>query len=162
MRYKLTLALITNLLVLMLAMEFSGQTQKSKTHHGYKDKSRQHQSTQTSFAGDYKGLVKKLRAGGARVKRSEKVSQPFFSVEGRILVINGEQVQIFEYKKTQTADTEVNRVSASGSPVDTTMVTWVAPPHFYHNGKLIVLYIGENSGVIKALENALGRQFAGK
>jgi hypothetical protein len=42
------------------------------------------------------------------------------------------------------------------------MMMWVATPHFYEAGKLIVLYVGEDSGVVGVLEEALGPQFAGR
>lgn len=147
MRNKLTLALIINLLVFVFAMECFGQTRKS---------------SQTNFVTGYNGLIKKLHSEGLTFKQGGKVKQPFFSVSGRILIVGSEQLQIFEYRKKRTVETEASPISPSGSPVGTTMVTWVGPPHFYKSGNLIVLYVGENPGVIKALENALGRQFAGK
>ncbi|HRH44807.1 MAG TPA: hypothetical protein PKY82_24425 [Pyrinomonadaceae bacterium] len=147
MRKKVILAVIIHLLFFGLAIEGFGQTR---------------QASQTNFAGDYNSLIKKLRTNGLTVKRGGRVSQPFFSISGRILTVDGEQVQIFEYKKKETAASEAGRISPSGSPVGTTMITWVAPPHFYKSGNLIVLYVGEKPKLIKALENALGRQFAGK
>jgi hypothetical protein len=36
------------------------------------------------------------------------------------------------------------------------------PPHFFKSGRLIVLYVGEESSVLKALEAMLGPQFAGR
>jgi hypothetical protein len=42
------------------------------------------------------------------------------------------------------------------------MVTWVAAPHFYKGGRLIVLYVGEDGGVIEVLDQVLGSQFAGR
>lgn len=162
MRNKLTSTLIISLLSLAFAIEGFGQARKSRADYWHKDKFSRQKSTQTNFVKDYKGLIKKLRAKGLMVKQGGKVSQPFFSVSGCTLVVNGEQVQVFEYGKKEAADKESGNVSATGSSVGTTMVTWVAPPHFYKNGRLIVLYIGKNSDVIKALENALGPQFAGK
>lgn len=41
------------------------------------------------------------------------------------------------------------------------MVDWIAPPHFYKKGQLIVLYAGVNISVIHILEASLGSQFAG-
>ena len=41
------------------------------------------------------------------------------------------------------------------------MVSWVAAPHFYQTGKLIVLYVGDDTAVHNVLENVLGSQFAG-
>lgn len=107
-------------------------------------------------------LVKKLRAAGVTVKQSgEKVEQPFFSVAGRALRVNGEAIQVFEYKNAKTGEKEAGQISPEGRPA-TTMIAWIAPPHFFKSGKLIVLYVGEKPDVLKALENALGRQFAGK
>jgi len=42
------------------------------------------------------------------------------------------------------------------------MPFWVAPPHFYKAGRIIVLYVGENAAVTEALDTVLGPQFAGK
>ncbi len=110
---------------------------------------------------DLKGLIGGLRAGGARVRRAGRVSQPFFSVRGRALTMHGEQVQVFEYANAEAAEREARLVDPSGSSVGTSMMSWTGPPHFYKGGRLIVLYVGGNRGVIRALESALGPQFAG-
>lgn len=164
MKYKVVLTITANLLILVIAITVTpGQSKKSGSHRISKNAPQNRQtSSRSGFAEDYKSLIKKLRAGGAAVKPGERVSQPFFSVAGRVLNVKGEQIQVFEYAKAETAGKESGQVSTDGSPVGTTMVNWIAPPHFYKSGRLIVLYIGENSNVIKALEKALGRQFAGK
>jgi hypothetical protein len=41
------------------------------------------------------------------------------------------------------------------------MVEWVAPPHFYSGGKLLVLYVGDKQRTLEALDLLLGPQFAG-
>ena len=41
------------------------------------------------------------------------------------------------------------------------MVGWLAPPHFYKAGKVIVIYVGRDSGVMSVLQEAMGSQFAG-
>ena len=109
----------------------------------------------------YVSLVDNLRAAGVTAKPAGDVSQPFFSVKGQIITVNGEEVQVFEYEDTDAADAEAALVSPDGSSVGTTMVTWVAMPHFYKTGKLIVLYVSDNAEVVNALESTLGPQFAG-
>ena len=42
------------------------------------------------------------------------------------------------------------------------MVTWVAPPHFYRQGRVIVLYVGSNPNILSLLTAVLGPQFAGR
>ena len=111
---------------------------------------------------DYASLVRHLRAGGVSVGFEEEVEQPFFSVKGKVLRVRDEHVQVFEYPAAAAAQAEAGRVSANGMTVGTTKVHWLGPPHFYQRGKLLVLYVGENREVQKALEAALGPQFAGQ
>lgn len=160
MRSEFAAALITNLLVFTVSVETLGQDGKSHRPLNFTMQSKR--ALQTGRATDLRTLMRKLRAAGATVKTGGKISQPFFSVQGRDLTVNGEQVQVFEYRSRTRAKNDVAKVSADGTPIGTTMVTWVSPPHFYHNGRMIVLYIGRNPSVIKALEDALGQQFAGK
>ncbi len=111
---------------------------------------------------EYVSLIDNLRAAGATVEPAGDISQPFFSVKGNAITVNGENVQVFEYADAATADTEAALVSPDGSSIGTTMVSWVAPPHFYKTSKLIVLYVGDNTAVINVLEDVLGSQFAGR
>ena len=76
--------------------------------------------------------------------------------------MNGDDVQIFEYETAADADAEAALISPDGSTIGTSMITWVSTPHFYKKEKLIVIYIGEKPEVIKGLEEALGKQFAGR
>ena len=111
---------------------------------------------------DRANLVDSLRAAGAKVEPAGEVSQPFFSVKGQIIKVSGSDVQVFEYASAAAADTEAKGVSPDGSVVGRSRVGWIAPPHFYKKGKLVVLYLGDDTTVIKVLESVLGRQFAGK
>ena len=110
---------------------------------------------------DYAGLLEALGTGGATVEPSGSVSQPFLSVEGQSLTLGGEQFQVFEYADESAAAADAQLVSPDGSSVGTTMITWVAPPHFYRSGRLIVLYLGNNADTLRLLESLLGPQFAG-
>ena len=120
---------------------------------------------------DYVSLVDNLRAAGATVDPAGTVSSDFFGQQGQVLTVNGEDIQAFEFASAEEADTVAKGVSASGSSIsrvdsETGMgvaisALWVAPPHFYKAGKLIVLYVGSDSDVINALQEAMGSQFAG-
>ncbi len=90
------------------------------------------------------------------------MTQPFFSVNGRVIVVNGGDVQVFEYADAAAAEAERALVSPDGSSVGTSMVGWIAPPHFYKAGRLIVQYVGDSTDAIDVLEAVLGQQFAGR
>ena len=110
---------------------------------------------------DYASLVANLRAADARVEPGGKIDQPFLSVKGRLIKVNGEEVQVFQYRNAVQTDAQAALVSRNGRTVGTTKVHWLGPPHFYKREKLLVLYIGGNDQVLKVLEATLGRQFAG-
>lgn len=159
MEKRLAAVLVTNLFVLTCHAGSLGQGKRPDT---LPVPGRAAPTGQERRATGLKSLVRELRAGGAAVRSGGRVSQPFFSVQGRGLTVNGERVQVFEFRSSARAEAESAKVSAEGTPVGTTMVTWAGPPHFYHSGRLIVLYVGSNSGVIDTLGKALGPQFAGK
>lgn len=110
---------------------------------------------------DYISLVDNLRAAGATVEPAGEISQPFFSITGRVIIVNGGKVQVFEYPSAAAANAEAARVSPDGRSVGTTVVEWVETPHFYKAGRLIVLYVGDEADVLNPLQAVLGPQFAG-
>jgi hypothetical protein len=111
---------------------------------------------------DYVTLVDSLRAAGATVDPAGTISQPFFTPQGQLIAVNDQQVQVFEFASAAKAEAGAGTVSADGSSVGTTMMTWVATPHFYRAGKVIALYVGDDSSVVSLLEEAMGSQFAGR
>ena len=107
-------------------------------------------------------LVNHLRGVGATIVPTGSVTQPFFSVTGQIITVNGEQVQVYQYANEDGANTDSARISPDGGTIGNSMVDWIAPPHFYKVGQLIVLYVGMNTSLMKILEMTLGPQFAGR
>ena len=113
------------------------------------------------YASDYDSFLANLKSTRISVETGERVSQPFFTPQGQIIKLNGEDVQVFEYVSKEEAFQEVMQVSADGGSVGTTMITWIDSPHFYQSGKIIVLYIGNTPELVEILIEVLGPQFAG-
>jgi hypothetical protein len=112
---------------------------------------------------DQYGLVEfkdALRMDGQSVDIAGPVDQPFFSAPGQVVVVNGEDVQVFEYPDSATAAAEAAQISPDASSVGTNMMTWVATPHFYALDRLIVLYVGDDQAVVDALNTVLGQPVA--
>lgn len=105
-------------------------------------------------------LHEALRAAGASVEVGGPMRQEFFGVPGQVLTINGTDVQVFEYAGPEEAQADAAQVAPDGSSVGLTMIMWVAPPHFYALGRLIVLYVGDDAAITLLLEGALGPPFA--
>ena len=113
------------------------------------------------MATNYASLVDNLKSTGASVEIGESVSQPFFTTQGQVIKLSGEDIQVFEYISEEEAIKESMQVSTDGSSVGTTMISWIDTPHFYQTGKIIILYVGNNPEMIEILSEVLGPQFAG-
>lgn len=111
---------------------------------------------------DQVSLIDALRAAGAEVELGETVEQVFFSVTGQILKVNGADVQVFEYESPEAMEEDAAQVAPDGGSIGTSMVTWVATPHFYKAGRVLVLYVGDDAPILDLLKGVLGEQFAGR
>jgi hypothetical protein len=75
--------------------------------------------------------------------------------------VNGQAVQVNQYAKASKLDREASRVSSNGMTIGTSKPSWLSTPHFYKTDKLIVLYVGDDQTILRILQSALGKQFAG-
>ena len=84
--------------------------------------------------------------------------------------MNSQVLEVFEYPYLASAEADAARISPDGTKIteksaDNGTVAsdffWPAPPHFYRNGTLIVLYVGGDVGIMEALEAVMNPQFAG-
>ncbi len=106
-------------------------------------------------------LADALRSADAPVELIGEVTQPFFAVTGQLFKVFDGEVQVFEFESEIAAKEQAAQVSPDGGSVGTSMMSWMATPHFYHEGKWLVLYVGDDRAIIDLLETVLGPQFAG-
>ena len=102
-----------------------------------------------------------LRGAGFHVRAADTISQPFFSVPGSVLVLEGDDLQVYEYRSSDAAAAEAAKISPSGSPIGTSMPNWMRPPHIYRKDNVILIYLGDNLRVRSTLESQEGSQIAG-
>ena len=118
---------------------------------------------------DQVSLIDALRAKNVTVDISGGVSQPFLQPQsGTTIRLSGPalaapaDVQIFDYGSASAASADAHQIRADGSGNATAIVDWVAPPHFYLKGRVLVIYVGSDPAVLSLLQSLLGRQFAGR
>lgn len=127
--------------------------------------------TNTVVATDYTSarFVQDLRNHGASVDISSDRIDHGLTILSQRLEVNGENVYVYEYPDSATANTDTTTISPDGYNITRTKGTaievrhgdWIAPPHFYNKDRLIVVYAGSNATIIRMLETTLGPQFAG-
>lgn len=107
-------------------------------------------------------VIASLQEEGLAVTQGDQIEQPFFTVPAVLLNLPESGIQVFEYGDESAAKADAELVASDGSSVGTSMPFWVDDPHFFRNGKLIVLYLGSDASILGALEAVFGPQFAGR
>ncbi len=149
-------------LLISLALFLAGSLSSTGQRQG-KDRSHDRRSSTLKPGAEYSSLLDKLRASGANVEATrEEVSQPFFPVKARVVKVNGVGIQVFEFANAAAADAEAKRVAPNGATIGDSKVTWMASPHFFKQGNLIVIYVGDDQTLLGFLKTALGAQSAGR
>jgi hypothetical protein len=115
-------------------------------------------------------LIVALQQQGAHVVRGESLSResmPCFSASSsQSIIVNGGHVSVYEYPTVAAAESDAARVSSNGSGTTSggcaALILWIGPPHFYKNGRLIVIYAGSADSVLQPLEAVLGKPFVSR
>jgi hypothetical protein len=122
-------------------------------------------------APDMASVVESLRAAGALV--TEQPSSGGFSFlhgSPHHLLVNGQEVWMYEYPAPAVAEVDASGISMDGSTYHSgigpfgsaTVVDFIAPPHYYKSGRVIALYVGRDTGTLGLLGQVFGPPFAGE
>lgn len=117
--------------------------------------------TQPAHAGA-NALIGALRTSGLEPRQVDRIKSTFFMVPATVYAIRGGELQVYEYPTEERAAREAAQVSADGSSIGTSKALWIAPPHFFRAGALLVLYLGSDGQVLEILRAQLGPPFAGR
>jgi hypothetical protein len=115
---------------------------------------------------DHVSLVDNLRSRGLTVTPLESIAQPFLRGDGTVLGIGGAgiaptRLQSFQYESAEAATADAATFGPDGSP-NGIHVDWLAPPHLYLKGRVLVIYVGADEAVTGLLTDLLGPQFSGR
>jgi hypothetical protein len=123
---------------------------------------------------DQVSFIDGLRARAVTIEIVEPASQPFLRPTGTRLRLSGgalgapATLEAYNYDDTdlngsgaEAAKQDADQIQPDGMP-KTSSILWVAPPHFFRAGRLVVLYVGSDPTVQWLLTDLLGAQFAGR
>ena len=110
---------------------------------------------------DYVTFLEAINSRGLTFELKETIDDSSFSVPTKVLSIGGHDVQVFEFASEQDALSASTIVSNDGTEIGLSIIRWMDIPHFYTQGNLIVLYVGQNPEITSLLDSLLGNQFAG-
>lgn len=121
---------------------------------------------------DEDALICRLKLEGMNVESDGKIisGSGFLTVDGHELHVDGENLWVYLYSDASKASNDSAKVSKDGyiynmfrnsTHATDIQLEWTSPPHFYQSGKMIVLYVGNNTKITQTLEKIIGKQFAG-
>ena len=113
-------------------------------------------ATPSPALGGITDLITALRAAGATVEEAGVIEQPFFPVTGKLLRVNGADVQAFEFADEATRRAISDAVSTDGNPTGTATPVWVNQFNIWAKGQLIVLYAGGDQAIIDLISGVMG------
>lgn len=121
-------------------------------------------------------LQKSLEDAGLEVEVPDSRAKPSFwySADYDLYTVEGLPLQTYAFKSSEEASAAAVGVSDDGFTIDEGAaeglieLSWSAPPHFFRDEELIVIFVDEaartdapkSDRVLKALRDALGSEFA--
>lgn len=112
----------------------------------------------------FNDLVGLLQLAGAQVQNLDRAlttTLPGFSIPGRQITLNGEDLRVFIYSSEQDARTDAAKVSPAGDQVGQSRLDLGGNARFYRTGSIIILYVGSNPQIVTLLNSVAGPPFAG-
>lgn len=114
----------------------------------------------------YSAFMQKLHQKGITTTTTQALNTDLFSGTAHGVTIQMEHISVFEYETNAAMQADANRISSDGSTLhnqngSASAIDWIAPPHFYKAGRILVFYVGKSQYVISLLQSILGRPFAG-
>lgn len=120
---------------------------------------------------DYKSFISYIKGLGLNVASETKAVSDLYGGDITEIKTNGESIYVLEYPNEidsrQMASqispdaSTITKVRANGTSQIITIDRTKIPTYYFHKGKLIVIYAGNNEAIAKILEEVLGPKFAG-
>ncbi len=105
-------------------------------------------------------LIEDFEKKGLKVEITQSIEQPFFTVQGILLSLNGENIQVFQYPDEESREKDSHLISSDGSVIGNNQIEWITPPYIWASGDLIVIYPGTDESVIDAINDTFGEPIA--
>jgi hypothetical protein len=117
-------------------------------------------------SGHGQGPVAALQDKGISATRARVAPPGILPPGATVYRVDGGELQVFRFDTVASAKQGMALVEADGYTVTDksgvkNIVDWVAPPHWFRDGREIVVYVGRSQRVLDALHELAGPQFAG-
>jgi uncharacterized protein YggE len=105
---------------------------------------------------NFRRLLRAIEALDEDVELAGEIRQPFFPVIGQLIRVGEAEVQVFQFSDPETRAAISDTLSGTGGLLDTIAATLGGQPDLWAQGRLIVLYAGQDQNVTELLSQVLG------
>ena len=74
--------------------------------------------------------------------------------------MRSDEIRVYEYDSADSMEAEAAKVAADASTIDGKPAEWEATPHLFKDGRILVVYVGDNAETVDLLRSILGDEFA--
>ena len=110
-------------------------------------------------------LITKLEQKGFNVISKDEKKEIFQGKRKSLSINKNENIDVYLYQTNEKMEEDSSSIDRGGTSYNNGKnnadIDWISLPHFFKKDNIIVLYVGENSAILEALEELLGKQFAG-
>ncbi len=108
-------------------------------------------------------LLADLTVQGAQsTAASGRITKPYLSVPGIIVMVNGQPLQVFQYADAAALAVDVAGLAPTASSINGIPLAWPAAPHFWRKDGLLVLAVTNDPTLVELVGSVMGPAFAGR
>lgn len=85
------------------------------------------------------------------------VLHPFFRTPGQVVLVNGQELQVFVYPDDTARKSDSARISADGQLIAGQTTDWPAPPRFSSGGNVLTVLLTSDARLAGRVDRAIGR-----
>lgn len=101
-------------------------------------------------------VVADLARTGAVVRTIGTTTGYPFSVGATRVEVDGHEVLIYEYRDVAEREADASAISEGGDVVNGEPADWTGTPRFWADGRVLVVYLGDEESVAQRLTEVLG------
>jgi hypothetical protein len=100
--------------------------------------------------------------GAQSTAASGRITKPYLSVPGIIVMVNGQPLQVFQYADAAALAVDVAGLAPTASSINGIPLAWPAAPHFWRKDGLLVLAVTNDPTLVELVGSVMGPAFAGR
>lgn len=102
-------------------------------------------------------FITHLNGSGVEIEVGEVIEVPYLSSIGKVVRVNGEEIQVYQYSDPKSRQADSDTISSDGTIKGQVKISLTSQPIFWAHEDLLVIYLGSNPQIIDLISFSLGK-----